>query len=233
MNSVQHDTIKANLDYDEQTIKELKSHFNAIIDVERKRYNVYNELCKTLEQMQKEREKIFKLKEIYMELGKAFFNVIQKLKKDDDPSDFGFLKLLEKRIIPSLNGHLEQIKQVRQNLQQYILKNTLELEWNEKRAIAKSKNDEKLSKIERTHDEAKRDKYYASQTLSQNYQTYVNDKNQEMKSMFKHFLNGLLDISATGLTEYANVAQKIHYTSEKKETEEFIAKMLGNQKQKR
>lgn len=54
-----------------------------------------------------------------------------------------------------------------------------------------------------------------------------------MKSMFKHFLNGLLDISATGLTEYANVAQKIHYTSEKKETEEFIAKMLGNQKQKR
>ncbi|CAK74588.1 unnamed protein product (macronuclear) [Paramecium tetraurelia] len=233
MNSVQHDTIKANLDYDEQTIKELKAHFTAIIDVERKRYNVYNELCKTLEQMQKEREKIFKLKEIYMELSKAFLNVIQKLKKDDDPSDFGFLKLVEKRIIPSLNGHLEQIKQVRQNLQQYILKNTLENEWNEKRAIAKSKNDEKLQKIERTHDEAKRDKHFATSTLSQNYQTYVNDKNSEMKSMFKHFLNGLLDICATGLTEYAKVAQKIHYTSEKKETEELIAKMLGNQKQKK
>lgn len=31
-----------------------------------------------------------------------------------------------------------------------------------------------------------------------------------MKAMFKHFLNGVLDICATGLTEFARVAKKFH-----------------------
>ena len=69
MNSVQHDTIKANLDYDELTIKELKSHFNALIDVERKRYFVLQDLGKTLENLFKEREKIKILASIYGSLS--------------------------------------------------------------------------------------------------------------------------------------------------------------------
>jgi hypothetical protein len=65
-------------------------------------------LGKTLENLFKEREKIKTLASIYGSLFKAITNVIRKI-RTDDPSDFGFLKLLERKMIPSLNGHLNQI----------------------------------------------------------------------------------------------------------------------------
>lgn len=49
-----------------------------------------------------------------------------------------------------------------------------------------------------------------------------------MKAMFKHLMNGFLDICACGMTEFAAAAKKIHKTDELKETDTYIGKMLGN-----
>lgn len=140
-----------------------------------------------------------------------------------------YVELIDTKIVPSLNGQLDQNKAKKANLLDYTSKLNIERQREEKRN--QNANDEtKQKELYQALENAKREKMQAAQTMNTQYTIYVNEKNAETKAMFQHYLNSLLVICAIGLQEFSKTANFIHHTDERSETEQHLAQMLGNKR---
>ncbi|CAD8101320.1 unnamed protein product [Paramecium sonneborni] len=223
----QFEQIYQSLCKDDRFCFDLRIQFERILKVEQERCGAYENLACFLNGLAKEPFKEQQsLVELLDELAKDIQEVNQKYAdKYNKDEDKGFIKLLKQKIIPSLIDGQKSVEVQKKALAEYKEKATrlkkLELKKNE----LMMKNDDKLLNIEKQLQEAKREKLEKGYTFNFTFQNYVEDRNDELKGLFKHFFNRLLMISSAGLQHYSIAINKIHTTDEKKEVEQKLSEL--------
>ncbi|CAD8080631.1 unnamed protein product [Paramecium primaurelia] len=230
----QFDQIYQSLCKDDRFCIDLRGQFERILKVEQERHRVYNDFANFLRGLAKEPfQDSLSLIELFDELAKDIQEVnLKYMKNQNQDSDKGFINLLKCKIIPSLIDGQKQVEIQKKALAELREKATKLKKLEQKKEDLMMKNDDKLLGIEKQLQEAKREKLEKGQTFNFTYQNYVEDKNDELKGLFKHFFNRLLVISTAGLENYSVAINKVHTTDEKKEIE-FILGELGIIKKKR
>ncbi|CAD8110949.1 unnamed protein product [Paramecium sonneborni] len=222
--NIQHEEINISLNNDKKAFEDLSGFFNLLALALEKVDLANKELIECLKKIQKQlSSEIPKLGEVVSLVAESM-NVASKKNQE-------YIELIKSKIILSLNGQLEQIKTKQKLLDDYKAKTAIEADRDQKR---KNTEPAKQKETYQAYEQAKKEKMLAGQTLNTQYQIYINEKNQEFCSMWKHFLNMHMYCCAAGLQSFSKSAQEIHNREQevKKDAEIFLSKLLGNQRVK-
>ncbi|CAD8176984.1 unnamed protein product [Paramecium octaurelia] len=220
--NIQHEEINLSLNNDKKAFEDLSGFFNLLAQALEKVDQANKELIECLKKIQKQlSSEIPKLAEVVSLVAESM-SVGQK-------KNLEYVDLIKSKIILSLNGQLEQIKTKQKLLDDYKAKTAIEADRDQKR---KNTEPAKQKETYQAYEQAKKEKMLAGQTLNTQYQIYINEKNQEFCSMWKHFLNMQMYCCAAGLQSFSKSAQEIHNREQevKKDAEIFLSKLLGNQR---
>ncbi|CAK87481.1 unnamed protein product (macronuclear) [Paramecium tetraurelia] len=230
----QFELIYQNLCKDDRFCFDLRMQFEKILKAEQERYRAYSDLANFLSGLAKEPfQETISIIEMLEELAKSIQEVnLKYMEKYNDDQDKGLIKLLKSKIIPSLVDGQRSVEVQKKALNEYKEKAIRLKKLEQKKEEYMMKNDDKLLNIEKQVQEARREKLEKGQTFNFTYQNYVEDKNDELKGLFKHFFNRLLVISTAGLQHYSLAINKVHTTNEIKEIE-FQLGELGIIKRKK
>ncbi|CAD8099544.1 unnamed protein product [Paramecium sonneborni] len=223
----QFEEIYQSLCKDDRFCFDLRIQFEKILKVEIDRYQAYHDFSEFLSGLAKEPfQETPSLMDLLDELKKAIQEVNSKLRdKINDDQDKGLIKLIKTKIISSLSDGQRAVETQKKALAEYKEKAAIYKKLDSKKNDLLQKNDDKLLQLEKQLQEAKREKSEKGQTFNFTYKNYIEDKNDELKGLFKHFFNRLLLISSAGLQSYSAAIHKIHTTDEKQEVQTRLSKL--------
>ncbi|CAD8186756.1 unnamed protein product [Paramecium octaurelia] len=230
----QFELIYQNLCKDDRFCFDLRMQFEKLLKAEQERYRAYSDFANFLSGLAKEPfQESISIIEMLEELAKGIQEVnLKYMGNYNDDQDKGLIKLLKSKIIPSLVDGQRSVEVQKKALNEYKEKALRLKKLEQRKEEYMMKNDDKLLNIEKQVQEARREKLEKGQTFNFTYQNYVEDKNDELKGLFKHFFNRLLVISTAGLQHYSLAINKVHTTNEIKEIE-FQLGELGIIKRKK